>query len=28
VDVVDWARLVDKKSVQDALMDYLEAPFL
>jgi len=28
VDVVDWARLVDKKSVQDALMDYLEAPHL
>lgn len=28
VDVVDWARLVDKKSVQDALMDYLEAPLL
>lgn len=27
-DVVDWARLVDKKSVQDALMDYLEAPHL
>lgn len=28
VDVVDWARLIDKKSVQDALMDYLEAPLL
>lgn len=28
VDVVDWSRLVDKKSVQDALMDYLEAPLL
>lgn len=28
VDVVDWARLVDKKTVQDALMDYLEAPLL
>lgn len=28
VDVVDWARLVDKKTVQDALMDYLEAPHL
>lgn len=28
VDVVDWSRLVDKKSVQDALMDYLEAPNL
>lgn len=27
-DVVDWSRLVDKKSVQDALMDYLEAPLL
>lgn len=26
VDVVNWLRLVDKKSVQDALMDYLEAP--
>lgn len=25
VDVADWARLVDKKSVQDALMNYLEA---
>lgn len=28
VDVVDWARLVGKKSVQDALMDYLEAPLI
>lgn len=28
VDALDWARLVDKKSVQDALMDYLEAPLL
>lgn len=27
-DVVNWARLVDKKSVQDALMDYLEAPLI
>lgn len=28
VDVVDWSRLVQKKSVQDALMDYLEAPLI
>lgn len=28
VDLLDWARLIDKKSVQDALMDYLEAPLL
>lgn len=28
VDVIDWSRLVDKKSVQDALMDYLEAPLI
>ena len=28
VDAIDWSRLVDKKSVQDALMDYLEAPLI